>query len=131
MSDDLWGELPAPDSSVTPTTILKEQAAILTSKSNGLLEGEVSMGKDDALEVVANFSIVVPAMNRYRWSLLQLPYKRLTPYPFKAKWFKESGLGQETIESESDFKSYLRGVFQSEEVQKTIAALLREVGKDG
>jgi len=71
------------DTAITPVTILREQAALLTQKTKGLVEGKVVAMPVAELEDIAlptgcefksRFLLRVPALDNYRYVLLEIFY---------------------------------------------------------
>ena len=75
---DLWLDIGA-TAIIPPASIVKTQAAALSQKSKGLLQGEVESWTRNA-EVHHQLSIVVPALDNYRYGLLKL-HHLLAVYP--------------------------------------------------
>ena len=60
-SDNLWGDLPLTKQLRTPSTILREQAAILESETDGLLIGRVGrQTRGETFDLL--FNIVAPSL---------------------------------------------------------------------
>src|ERR1017187_5540967 len=68
--EDLWPDF-NPAAIVTPASILKTQAAALSQKSKGLLQGEVETWTSEE-NIYHRFNLIVPALENYRYSLLRM-----------------------------------------------------------
>jgi hypothetical protein len=81
-NNNLWGNLPrVTEPQPTPLSILREQAEILTSATNGVLEGEVATftgaeqaGGATSSAILGRLSIVAPALGRYSQPIIEVTY---------------------------------------------------------
>lgn len=147
---NLWGELPSSQTRRNPYSILKEQANVLGEITNGLLVGEVKhlpppiieapppallagriparkilTGEDKEPDFYAGLKIVVPALNNYKYSVLQIKYP-IQFYPLRLVDLAN----EEHLYSCSDeeaFERALEEVLSSEKVRGVIDALLNQV----
>lgn len=79
--ESLWSDEISVDV-VPPSTLLKEQAHYLESKTKGLLKGEVVTLEGDASPTVQHtLDIVAPLLNDYRYRLLVVKHDKDMIYP--------------------------------------------------
>ncbi|WP_446009506.1 hypothetical protein [Candidatus Electrothrix sp.] len=119
---DLWGELPDVEKIKTPFVILKEQAELLTEKTDGLLVGEVEQLKT-AGEFECTLDIVAPTLNNYHYTLIYLHYD-MTLYPLNLSSGENPSV---SCSDEDEFKKELGKIFKSQETQNIISKLLAHV----
>lgn len=134
-TDDLWGELPDVERIKTPFVILKEQAELLTEKTDGLLVGEVTQ-RQTGLEAhrfgiamptfkgfLCTFDIVAPTLNSYEYKLLSLVYG-MDLYPLDLTAANKPSV---SCSDEDAFKKELGKILTSQETQDVISKLLTHV----
>lgn len=121
-TDDLWGELPDVEKIKTPFVILKEQAELLTAKTDGLLIGEVTQNQVGQ-GFQCTLDIVVPTLNNYKYRVLSLVYKMIL-YPLNLTPANKQSV---SCSNENEFKKELGKILQSQEVQNVISKLLTHV----
>lgn len=126
-SDDLWGDLPIGERLRTPVSILREQAAILEKKTDGLLIGRVV---NEPMEgtFLLYFSIVAPALNNYTYRILQVEHE-IELYPLEV--FDPVTGNDYTCEDESAFREKLKEILSSEPVRNAVIGLLSQIRSDG
>ncbi|MEQ8999333.1 MAG: hypothetical protein RID53_22770 [Coleofasciculus sp. B1-GNL1-01] len=144
---DLWGDLPSAETIRTPYTILKEQASILTEKTNGLLVGEVKFGDvksspqffpgrrevlvdPDSQETrlfVAYLRIKVPSLNNYTYSVLKIQYSLTDLYPVLVTSFAAAEDRECECKSEAEYENALGKILSSSDVKRVISSLLAQV----
>ncbi len=131
---NLWGELPLTDSVRTPLIILREQATLLTQKTNAILEGVVTnqMVKQSfdtflpfgpSKTFRAALSIEAPALGGYVFQVLQVSYE-LALYPVEV----EDVVNRKHYEC-SDFTTFeevLGSILSSEAVHQAVGMLLAQ-----
>ena len=123
MSDDLWGDLPEPDTEILPSMILQEQASVLGSKTPNVLEGVVQKHKTgDGL--VVDLHIRCPVVDNYTFHVLQLRHDLLKVYPFQLNGIAKRKVYQ--IAEPDQLREALKDQFQSPELRRVVSALLRE-----
>lgn len=127
MAEDLWGELPAPDSSRTPHAILLEQSQLLTKKTDGLLVGRVNRGTTGTGSgFYSVLQIFAPSL-QYSYNVLTL-YHDVTLYPVTVE---PSGSAPNLrAENQNDLIAALAHVLSSEQVRKVITGLLTQIRAD-
>ena len=120
----IWGEIPEVDPIKTPLSILKEQASLLGEKTNGLLDGQISIKKQIVDNVIVSMSIVAPVLGEYTVEIIQIHYG-LEFYPVRV--FNLIDNSKVDAPDESSFQTALTLVFRSEEVRRIISILIRQV----
>jgi hypothetical protein len=133
--EDLWPDMNTA-AIVTPASILKTQASALSQKSKGLLQGEVETWTNQQ-NIYHRFSLVVPALDNYRYSLLRVHHLP-TLYPV---YVDESPLrvieGESTdwdntarqtyvLQDEASFRGWLRKAFAATETKRILESLLAQ-----
>ena len=105
---DLWGEI-TPSAVRTPVSILREQAALLGSKTKNTIEGKVESRVSGSL-LYHSFNLIVPALENYTYELFQISHDvNLYPihvgFPFTVDLANEEAfvkwLGQKLSSSET------------------------------
>lgn len=119
-TDDLWGKLPDVEEIKTPFVLLKEQAELLTEKTDGLLVGEVA---PEQLGQSFHYTlyIIVPTLNNYK--LLSIGHM-IGFYPLR---LIESEKESVVCSDENEFKKELGEIFKSQGTQNVISKLLTHV----
>src|SRR5579872_4943098 len=78
---DLWPkEIVDTEATVTPFTILKQQAAALGRRTKGLVDARVVRRTDDEGDFAYSFNLVAPTLN-YSYSLFNAWHEPITLYP--------------------------------------------------
>ena len=144
---DLWGDFSGLETIRTPYIILKEQADILTKKTNGLLMGEVNFSQVKQIEslglnfgepgqlnknqlFVAFLRIKAPSLNNYTYSVVKVQYPITEQgYPVLVNSLVDENW-QRHCASEEEFQNALREILSSEQVKKVISALLSQIHAD-
>ena len=123
MSENLWGDLPAPEGGmITPATILNEQAAVLGERTNNVLFCRVYVvGKSTSIEL--DMDIVATALDGYRYTLLKVSHPVLL-YPLTM--FDLTRERKFECANEDEFRQDLKDILSSPEVHKVISALLSQ-----
>lgn len=70
---DFWGEI-VPAQERTPLAILREQAALLGTKTKNLVEATVDTSVTPDGQFVHRFTLVVPALSSYRFELFRIEH---------------------------------------------------------
>jgi hypothetical protein len=117
---DLWPSDIGTSDIRPPVAILREQATLLASKTNGLVEAEVATRADDET-IVHSFMLVAPVLDRYRYHLFTM-YHPVTLYPIRVrqgtKWLE--------IESEDQLLEALKSILSSEQTIGIVRALVAQ-----
>ena len=127
---NLWGKLLVEENIRTPYVILKEQASILTEKTNGLLIGNVSksnLGGTDA-RIRCTLEIKVPSINNYLISIVSIFYP-VTFYPLTIR-SELTDNSFENCDTAEDLEIKLGKILSSKEVSKIISGLLSDIRAD-
>jgi len=135
---DLWGNIPDPAPDPTPRAILREQADLLSSRTNQVLLGVVKANTNPGNELWATLSIRAPFLNKYEIDLIDIAHPILI-YPVtvyskfltlpEAERPERAGfveLPSITCNNREEFVRAVANVLQSEEVHKIIGALLTQ-----
>jgi hypothetical protein len=121
----LWGELPKNVEVRTPFLILKEQASILTQKTNGLLIGDVARISSHDPDFWVILRIKVPALNSYTYSVAEVKYPPQI-YPLTIRDLNEPG-SPVKCSSEEEFEAALSQILSSDPVKRVISTLLADI----
>ena len=114
---DLWGEI-APEHARTPVVILKEQAALLAKKTQGVIEANV-VSSISSNQFVHRFRLTVPALEDYIYELFSISHAA-SVYPVEAE---PHGA---ILSDEKAFVDWLRDKLSSEETKRIIGNLLAQ-----
>ncbi len=120
-AENMWGEISEPVNQRTPTSILREQASVLSQLTKGVLIGSLEQ------EVTANntlsykFAITAPAINNHKFAILTVQYS-ITIYPLSVT--DHTVHVQRQCLNEEAFTSTLKGILTSTQVKRVISALL-------
>lgn len=126
---DLWGEIPSYETIQTPYTLLKEQASLLTQKTNGLLIGEVSRVQQYNIEkFVLTLQIKAPSLNNYTYSVVRVEHS-IQLYPLSVEDLAGTNLELD-CSSEEEFEQALGKILSSPEVKRVISSLLADIHAD-
>lgn len=126
---DLWPkDLGVASDIKPPVAILREQADLLTKKTQGKLEGRItSTGKPDK-SFGHQFFVTAPALDEYSFRLLSIQHP-IDYYPLN---FSFDAVGSSTVcANESEYLSVLRDSLAHERTKKIIAAILAQLEFEG
>lgn len=131
MKDDLWGVIPAPDTTPLPLCLLKEQGTLLAEKTNGLLTGQTHVEyefHEGGELTILKFYIVCPTLNNYRYEVLSVLHPRFGDvFPAEIFFYRSDGGEDTTVASDlGEFKTRIKNILQSDRVKKVVSALLRD-----
>lgn len=121
--EDLWPKDFGEGNARTPSNILKEQASILTKKTKGVIEASVATSSQDTI-FVHSFWLNVPAMNDYRYKLIEVRHD-IKLYPIYVETSMLAG-GGKSSDTESEFLDILKEVFNHKETKDLIVALITQ-----
>ena len=117
-STDLWGEIEATQIR-TPLIILREQAALLGTKTMNLVEARVGTHVT-AGSFVHTFDLVMPSLDSYTYNLFSVHHGPEI-YPLKV-W------GENTrFETELEFIEWLGSKLSSPETKRIVSNLIAQV----
>ena len=147
---NLWGDLPVEEFR-TPHVLLREQAAILTEATDGLLVGKVIKEKfnkkfnniyltpskdvrikfteedlQDKYTFTSRLEIIVPSINNYSISIAQIDYP-LKMYPLRIMSTVTDDYQYHACKTEDELNKQLAEILSSSEVKRIIAGLLTEI----
>jgi hypothetical protein len=124
INEDFWPDLNlAP--AVTPLSILREQAGLLTQRTGGVLRGAVETWSEGE-RVAHTFNIVVPALGGYKRTLFTV-YHNPLGYPISVETDPKPVFGiptePQTIADENQFRNWLRSMLRSSDVKRIVESL--------
>ena len=111
---DLWPEF-TPETVRSPKTILKEQADLLSHKTNNILKGEIGFVSAYD-ETTVGFSITSPYLNNYKYQLFYIKYNPAILYPVVID-------GNTLCEDETSFKENIKKILSDPQTIKIINSL--------
>jgi len=123
---DLWGDIEKIPVPTNPKKILKEQADAIGEKTKYVLKGRVigaSETKGGKPSFTSAPSVDAPRIGNYRYDLVLIEYP-LEMYPVKVHSFAHGK--SYTCDTEEEFIEKLGEILSSEEVMKTISALVSQ-----
>lgn len=126
---DLWPEdLGVATDIKPPVAILREQADLLTKKTQGKLEGRItSSGKPDKT-FTHQFFITAPALDEYSFRLLSIHHP-IDYYPLVLSFDAVNRSTQ--CGDESEYINVLRDTLADEKTKKIITAILAQLEFEG
>jgi len=124
----LWGDLSQPEIVRTPFTILKEQAAILSNATSGLLIGDVERFQNQSQENVVVLRVIAPSLDNYHYSILAVTHD-IKLYPLSLRNLAIDSY-EKQCNSEEAFEQALGEALSSPEVRKVISSLLADIYAD-
>ncbi|HTW65727.1 MAG TPA: hypothetical protein VME17_13965 [Bryobacteraceae bacterium] len=125
---DFWPDLSGARSTVTPLSLMKQQAALLGTRTHNLLEGEVASTADQGRRLVHRFLIRAPTLN-YTYEVFRVSHNVAALYPV----FVESGphsrlqTQQVHLDSEIEFMAWLKDVLGSDDTKRVLDSLLAQI----
>jgi len=138
---DLWPAMAATSTTQnTPVSILRNQAALLEKKTEGLVVADVKRRNVEVPEIIYavtkagvkeenaqnvfaySFYLIAPALEKYRYLLFWM----LHPVEMYPLLIRDSPEGEIKVESESEFLEVLRRIFGSEKTQRVIQAMIAQ-----
>jgi hypothetical protein len=120
----LWGDLSQVELFRTPFTILKEQAAILSEQTKGLLVGEIQRAQDSSKVTHLSMHILAPSLGNYRYEVVDVQHE-VAIYPLII--FDKAGQPPKRCHSEQEFEQSLGEILASQKTKKVISALLSDI----
>jgi len=122
--EDLWGELPKVEKIKTPLMILKEQAEILSKKTNNLIEGFVDIIAPIPNSMRFRLKIKATALGGYTANIVEVRHD-IRMYPIEVL-NSQTGMSG-SLQNESEYLEALTKIFQSEEIRNLISAVLAQI----
>ena len=122
---DFWGEISVVGDR-TPLSILREQAALLGTKTQNLVEAQVeTRGVSRALQ--HSFNLVVPVLDHYTYELFSIWHNVIDLYPIALNdEALFSGQDQFLLKDENALKEWLARKLSSPETKKILGHLLAQ-----
>jgi len=120
-TENMWGEIVEPVSERTPTSILREQALVLSQLTKGVLIASIEQEPTANNTLIYHFAITAPAINNHKFAILTVQYS-ITIYPLTLT--DHTTHVQRQCLNEEAFTSTLEGILSSTQVKRVIAALL-------
>ena len=120
--ENLWGDLPTGDDITPPFTILKKQAEILETETNGILRGQV-WPIISANSISIRLDILAQNLDDYSVTVLRIE-QPLFLYPLKI--FNEISNENYNVENEEEFIRTLHTILSSNEVKQLIRVILSQ-----
>lgn len=124
--EDFWPDL-SPATLRTPASILKTQATALSTKTKGLLGGEVETWTYKDL-IYHRFYIVVPALDNYRYSLFRIHHPP-TLFPVSIDEEPRADITQMLpidLRDEEQLQSWLKACLNSRETRRILESLMAQ-----
>lgn len=123
---NLWGEFPNVEDVRTPTIVLKEQAAQLSTATKGVLRGKVSVRQSGGWFTL-QLRVVAPAIEGYEYTVLDVMHP-IDPYPLTivSNWDKGRREDGVKCNNEDEFVAALAAILQDDRVKRIVAALLAQ-----
>jgi hypothetical protein len=120
-AENMWGEINDPVNQRTPTSILREQAAILNRLTKGVLIGSLEQEPTNNNALAYNFAVTAPAINNHKFLILTVQYS-ITIYPLTLT--DHTTQVQRQCLNEEAFTTTLKGILASTQLKRVISALL-------
>jgi len=120
--ENLWGDFSDLKKLKTPKAILREQAALLTNLTKGLLQGGVRETQKGEVFLV-NLYVVVQSLNNYTYNVLQV-YHELKFYPLSIDDYTRGKSWQ--CSDENDFIRTIIAILSSPELRNVIQGLISQ-----
>jgi hypothetical protein len=120
----LWPDDLITNTEVTPKSIMLRQAQVLTEKTRGRIQGEVStkvLGRD----FTHTFALIVPGLDNYRHFLLRVRHSIEQVYPARIFVTENDDTGRE-LTGEEQFYEILRRVLQDVKTMHVIRSLVAQ-----
>ena len=120
---NLWGGLSTLSPTIlTPTEILKKQAALLSDMTNGILQADVTVTVSTFTgEFTLEMDIVAPAIDNYRYSVLRASHGiELFPVKVSPAW---DSIEVTECNDEAEFEAALEQILSSEKITRIINLL--------
>ena len=122
--DDYWPTNLVPSSFVTPASLMREQAALLGSKTNQQITAAVvAVGTPGAF--TWSFQLFSAALGNYRYELFRVSHD-LKIYPAVFNWENHA---DQVVANEAQFKAYLKDIIGSEQTKQIVQGMLSQIIK--
>lgn len=123
MAENLWGDIPKPADMRLPVAILREQADLIFTLTEGLIKGRVSTSVSSGVPQ-ASLSLVVPSMNDYAYNLATVLTNPVSIYP--AQIIAAGDNTYKMVTDEDAFMVALGKILGSERTRKALNGLMAQ-----
>jgi hypothetical protein len=117
---DLWPDFQAPEAINSPVFLLKEQAAKLKQKTNGLVLAGLRPASAPDGSFWVGFDLYSPALGEYTYHLFEVTYP---PEFFPITLTADNSLTVKTLEQ---FKNVLESVLRSPRTKQIVEAIMAQ-----
>lgn len=125
-ASDLWPDFQAPESIDSPVFLLKEQAAKLQQKTQGLVLAGLRPASAPDGNFWVGFDLYSPALGEYTYRLLEVTYPpQFFPVTLTA------GDGSQTAQNRDQFKAFLEAVLRSPRTKQIVEAIMAQASALG
>jgi hypothetical protein len=121
MAADLWPVFTPPTGVKAPVYVLKEQATLLSSKTQKIVRGFVQSIPSGGRSFAYLLELSSPALPGYSFNLLTLSYP-LDFYPLSLTAFDETHIAND----EGEFRDMLARVFQDPRTKQIVEAIMAQ-----
>lgn len=132
MEENLWGNLPVNDKIATPVSILRQQGAVLSKLTGGLLTARITstpVSMNEESLIMHAFAIVAPALSNYSVEIVRVFHAPIL-YPVKVRPMLVEVRNLDEVADEAGLKSKLTEILQDEKVHAVVRSLLAQVRDD-
>lgn len=119
----MWGDLGSLEEIRTPMKYLRDQATALSELTENVLVGEVIYGWGTGGEFTIELRIVVPNLNSYRYSILEVKHP-IEIYPLRM--YDYATQTRYECKNEEEFLADLESILSSPAVRKVITTLISQ-----
>ena len=120
-ANDLWPDFQAPETLNAPVFLLKEQAAKLQQKTNGLVLAGLRPASAPDGSFWVGFDLYSPALGEYTYRLFEVTYP-LQLFPVTLT----TANGDLVAHSLDDFKAVLESVLRSPRTKQVVEAIMAQ-----
>lgn len=118
---DLWPDFQAPGATDSPVFVLKEQAAQLQQKTNGLVLAGLRPASAPDGNFWVGFDLYSPALGEYTYHLFEVTYPpQFFPVTLTA------ADGPQTAQTPAQFKTLLESVLRSSRTKQVVEAIMAQ-----
>lgn len=123
--EDFWPDLSDTGNIPTPVSLMRAQAALLGQKTNQQVTANVqSLGVSPGA-FAWSFQLYSSALGPYRYELFRVNHP-IQLYPATFIWENHP---LKIVNSETDFKDYLKEIIGSDQTKKLLQSLLAQIAK--
>ena len=120
--ENLWPTDFGMPQSTPPVVLLKQQASLLGTITNNLVEAEINTTQSGN-QFYHTLVLVAPALDNYRYALLRVIHE-IDLYPLEMRYLP-TGVSN-TVTDENSFKAHLSSCFAEPKTRQVIAALIAQ-----